>query len=71
MLSEMKKCNLSNSDLSRTNFIYANLEGSNITNSKTSETIFVRADLRDANLSGMNKNTIYLKYARLDGNDVL
>jgi uncharacterized protein YjbI with pentapeptide repeats len=69
MWSEMKKCNLTNTDLIRRNFMYANLQGCNLTNSKMTKTIFIQADLRDAKLTDIDESAVYLKYTRLEGTD--
>jgi uncharacterized protein YjbI with pentapeptide repeats len=63
----MKECNLANADLTKTNFMWANLQGSNLTNCTISRTNFVEANLTNAKLPNVDKRAAYIKYAKLEG----
>jgi uncharacterized protein YjbI with pentapeptide repeats len=63
----MKECNLHDSNLTRTNLMWANLQNSNMSGCKLSKTIFVYANLMNVRLDNVDQNGAYLKYAKLKG----
>lgn len=66
MYAEMKNCNLQNCNMKKTNFMWANLYNANLSGGKITNTIFVEAILQSAILKDFNKESAFMKYAKLD-----
>jgi uncharacterized protein YjbI with pentapeptide repeats len=71
MYAEMKECNLIDSNLRRTNLMWADLQASNLSGCKLFKTIFVNANLMNVKLDNVDQNGAYLRYAKLKGTALL
>jgi uncharacterized protein YjbI with pentapeptide repeats len=63
----MKGAKLAGANLTRTNFMWANLQDADMTSTRMFQTVFVEADMQNVNVSGADRSGAYLKYAKLDG----
>ncbi len=67
MYGDLKKCNFVEANLAQTNFMWSDLRECDFSGSRMKKTIFVQAKMQNAKLDIIQRDTVYLKFANLEG----